>query len=196
MLVNNGRYGYTAAIEEGEDEAVPSLFATNFFGPVDLFKAALPGIRRRGSRLIVNNSSVCARIAFAGGGYCFRREGCLGRAVRVAAQGGRAAEAGVMVVESGSMRTEFCGRSADQSDIRIGAHDRALGQSGDSTIGPQRGMPVRAAAAILQATEADEPPNLLILVTDALGGIRAAVADIARDVDRFEEISRSTDAAP
>lgn len=39
VLVNNAGYGYRAAVEEGEDEAVNRLFATNFFGPVDLIKS-------------------------------------------------------------------------------------------------------------------------------------------------------------
>lgn len=39
VLVNNAGYGYRAAVEEGEDEAVIRLFATNFFGPVDLIKS-------------------------------------------------------------------------------------------------------------------------------------------------------------
>ena len=32
VLVNNAGYGYRAAVEEGEVEAVARLFATNFFG--------------------------------------------------------------------------------------------------------------------------------------------------------------------
>lgn len=39
VLVNNAGYGYRAAVEEGEDKAVNRLFATNFFGPVDLIKS-------------------------------------------------------------------------------------------------------------------------------------------------------------
>jgi len=69
VLVNNAGYGYTAAVEEGEDEAVARLFATDFFGPVALIKAALPGMRHREKGLIVNISSVGARITIPGGGY-------------------------------------------------------------------------------------------------------------------------------
>jgi NAD(P)-dependent dehydrogenase (short-subunit alcohol dehydrogenase family) len=68
-LVNNAGYGYTAAIEEGEDGAVAELFATNFTGPVNLIKAVLPGMRTRRAGLIVNISSVGAKVALPGGGY-------------------------------------------------------------------------------------------------------------------------------
>ena len=49
VLVNNAGYGYRAAVEEGEDADVATLFATNFFGPVALIKAVLPGMRAAGA---------------------------------------------------------------------------------------------------------------------------------------------------
>jgi NAD(P)-dependent dehydrogenase (short-subunit alcohol dehydrogenase family) len=54
VLVNNAGYGYRAAVEEGDPADVQRLFATNFFGPVALTKAALPGMRARRSGAIVN----------------------------------------------------------------------------------------------------------------------------------------------
>ena len=62
VLVNNAGYGYRAAVEEGEDDAVAQLFATNFFGPVAMIKAVLPGMRSRRNGAIVNVSSIGARI--------------------------------------------------------------------------------------------------------------------------------------
>lgn len=47
VLVNNAGYGYRAAIEEGEIDAVQTLFNTNFFGPIELIKAVLPQMRRK-----------------------------------------------------------------------------------------------------------------------------------------------------
>src|SRR5689334_10641146 len=45
VLVNNAGYGYRAAVEEGDETEVATLFATNFFGPVAMIKAVLPGMR-------------------------------------------------------------------------------------------------------------------------------------------------------
>jgi NAD(P)-dependent dehydrogenase (short-subunit alcohol dehydrogenase family) len=59
VLVNNAGHGYRAAVEEGEIEDVKDLFDTNFFGPVNLIKAVLPGMRREGRGTIVNISSIC-----------------------------------------------------------------------------------------------------------------------------------------
>jgi hypothetical protein len=63
-------------------------------------------------------------------------------------------------------------------------------------LSPQRGSPKKAAAAILQAVEDTEPPMLLVLGSDALAGFRAAAAETADDVNRFDQLSRSTDATP
>ena len=69
VLVNNAGYGYRAAVEEGERDAVDELFATNFCGPVALIQAVLPGMRARGSGTIVNISSIGARVSPPGSGY-------------------------------------------------------------------------------------------------------------------------------
>jgi NAD(P)-dependent dehydrogenase (short-subunit alcohol dehydrogenase family) len=193
VLVNNAGYGYTAAVEEGEDDAVERLFATDFFGPATLIKAALPGMRAAGTGTIVNISSVGARITIPGGGYYSAAkaalEGLSGSLRKEVEPFGLR----VLVVEPGSFRTEFRGRSADRSDNRIDAYDEVLGRTGETSLGEQRGDPAKAAAAILAAVEHSEPPRLLLLGTDALGGFHAAADEAARDVERFEHLTRSTD---
>ena len=54
VLVNNAGYGYRAAVEEGEDEAVRRLFDTHVFGAARTIKSVLPAIRARRSGTIVN----------------------------------------------------------------------------------------------------------------------------------------------
>jgi NAD(P)-dependent dehydrogenase (short-subunit alcohol dehydrogenase family) len=61
VLVNNAGYGYRAAVEEADDDAVQQLFATHFFGAVDLIKAVLPGMRARRDGAIINISSIGGR---------------------------------------------------------------------------------------------------------------------------------------
>src|ERR1700709_2187886 len=69
VLVNNAGYGYLAAIEEGEDDAVRAMFDTNVFGLVDVTKAVLPGMRKRRSGFIVNLSSIGGLMSFPASGY-------------------------------------------------------------------------------------------------------------------------------
>jgi NAD(P)-dependent dehydrogenase (short-subunit alcohol dehydrogenase family) len=134
VLVNNAGYGYTAAVEEGEDEAVARLFATDFFGPVALIKAALPGMRHREKGLIVNISSVGARITIPGGGYYSAAKAALEGVSGSLRKEVEPLGLRVMVVEPGSFRTDFRGRSADRSRVRIGAYDQVLGRTARPAI--------------------------------------------------------------
>src|SRR5579859_1671896 len=47
VLVNNAGHGYRAAVEEAAEDQARELFATNFFGPVALIQAVLPGMREQ-----------------------------------------------------------------------------------------------------------------------------------------------------
>jgi len=69
VLVNNAGYGYFAAIEEGEDADVRAMFETDVFGPVNLIKAVLPGMRARRQGHVVNISSVGGYVTFPAVGY-------------------------------------------------------------------------------------------------------------------------------
>ena len=60
VLVNNAGHGFRAAVEEAAADEVDELFATNFFGPVNLIKQVLPQMRARRSGTIVNVSSIGA----------------------------------------------------------------------------------------------------------------------------------------
>ncbi|MFE5703495.1 SDR family NAD(P)-dependent oxidoreductase [Rhodococcus koreensis] len=157
-------------------------------------KSALPGVRGRGNGLLINISSVGAYHHSGRGFYSAAKaalEGLSGPLRKEIEPSGLR----VLVVEPGSFRTDFRGRSADRSSVQIEAYDQVLERTGDSALSPQRGAPEKAAAAILQAAEDAESPKLLVLGSDALGGLRQAADDPARDVDRFEQLSRSTDAA-
>ena len=69
VLVNNAGYGYRAAVEEGDDADVRTLFETHFFGTVAMIKAVLPGMRARRRGAIVNISSIGAQLTPVGSGY-------------------------------------------------------------------------------------------------------------------------------
>ena len=57
----------------------------------------------------------------------------------------------------------------------------------DTAHGTQPGDPVRAARAIITAVEADEPPALLMLGTDALTAIRAVIDAQLAELAAWEE---------
>jgi NAD(P)-dependent dehydrogenase (short-subunit alcohol dehydrogenase family) len=198
VLVNNAGYGYRGAVEEGDEADVATLFATNVFGPVALIKAVLPGMRARRSGAIVNISSIGARICPPGSGYYAASkaalEGLSGSLRKELAPLGIA----VVVVEPGGFRTDFAGRSLQQSATVIDDYAETAGKrrkEHDTAHGRQPGDPARAARAILAAVEADEPPALLMLGTDALTAIRTVIDAQLAELTAWEGTSVSTDFA-
>jgi NAD(P)-dependent dehydrogenase (short-subunit alcohol dehydrogenase family) len=195
VLVNNAGYGYRAAVEEGDDAEVRTLFETHFFGAVALIKAVLPGMRARRSGAIVNISSIGATVTPVGSGYY--------AAAKAAVEGmsgalrGELAPLGisVTVVEPGAFRTDFAGRSLVQSAAAIDDYAGTAGQrrkENDTMDGNQAGDPAKAGAAIVTAVESSEPPAFLLLGPDALALYRYTADARTSEIAKWEELTSGT----
>jgi NAD(P)-dependent dehydrogenase (short-subunit alcohol dehydrogenase family) len=196
VLVNNAGIGYFAAIEEGEPAEVRKMFEVNVFGLTAMVQAVLPGMRQRRSGCIVNLSSLAGlRGMPALGQYNatkFAVEG-LSEALRR-----EVAEMGiqVMVVEPSGFRTDWAGRSAQESKHQIDDYMATAGQVRTQvreSSGHQPGDPVRAARAILQAVGSGNPPHHLLLGNDAFDGAMAKVDELRRHFAAGEAVARAAD---
>ena len=195
VLVNNAGYGYRAAVEEGEEPEVTKLFDTNFFGPVAMIKAVLPGMRARRDGAIVNISSIGARISPPGSGYYSAAKAALEAMSASLRRELEPLGITVTVVEPGGFRTDFAGRSLQQSRDAIADYADTAGRrrkEHDTAHGTQPGDPARAAQAIITAVEAPDSPFLLLLGKDALAGFRAVVEAQDKELEAWEELSLST----
>jgi NAD(P)-dependent dehydrogenase (short-subunit alcohol dehydrogenase family) len=195
VLVNNAGYGYRAAVEEGEELEVAKLFDTNFFGPVAMIKAVLPGMRARRDGAIVNISSIGARISPPGSGYYSAAKAALEAMSASLRRELEPLGITVTVVEPGGFRTDFAGRSLQQSRDAIADYADTAGRrrkEHDTAHGTQPGDPARAAQAIITAVEAPDSPFLLLLGKDALAGFRAVVEAQDKELEAWEELSLST----
>jgi NAD(P)-dependent dehydrogenase (short-subunit alcohol dehydrogenase family) len=196
VLVNNAGYGYRAAVEEGDDADVRTLFDTHFFGTVAMIKAVLPAMRARRSGAIVNISSIGAQLTPVGSGYY--------AAAKAAIEGmsgalrGELAPLGISVttVEPGAFRTDFAGRSLLQSVTPIGDYADTAGRrrkENDTMDGNQAGDPAKAGAAIIAAVESPEPPGFLLLGPDALAAYRHVADARMREITQWEHVTTGTD---
>jgi NAD(P)-dependent dehydrogenase (short-subunit alcohol dehydrogenase family) len=196
VLVNNAGYGYRAAVEEGDDADVRTLFETHFFGTVAMIKAVLPEMRARRRGAIVNISSIGAQLTPVGSGYYSAAKAAiegLSGALR-----GELAPLGISVtiVEPGAFRTDFAGRSLAQSANVIDDYAATAGQrrkERDTMHGNQPGDPAKAGAAIVAAVESPEPPAFLLLGADALAAYRYVADKRAEDIANWEQLTTSTD---
>jgi NAD(P)-dependent dehydrogenase (short-subunit alcohol dehydrogenase family) len=187
VLVNNAGYGYRAAVEEGDDAEVRTLFET--------IKAVLPDMRARRSGAIVSISSIGVQLTPVGSGYY--------SAAKAAIEGmsgalrGELAPLGisVTVVEPGAFRTDFAGRSLMQSATIIDDYAATAGQrrkENDTMDGNQPGDPAKAGAAIIAAVESGEPPAFLLLGPDALAAYRYVADGRASEIAKWEQLTSST----
>ncbi len=195
-LVNNAGYGYLAAIEEGEDDAVRALFETNVFGLVDLTKAVLPVMRAQKSGLIVNVSSIGGLTGFAATGYYHATKFAVEGLSESLALEVRPLGIDVMIVEPGPFRTNWAGPSIKASATVIDDYDATAGERRRQTAarsGNQAGDPVRGAQAIIDAALASPPPLRLLLGRAALDLARKKVDALVKDFDRWEATTVGAD---
>ncbi|KLU26690.1 short-chain dehydrogenase [Caballeronia mineralivorans PML1(12)] len=195
-LVNNAGYGYLAAIEEGEDDAVRAMFETNVFGLVDMTKAVLPIMRAQKSGIIVNISSIGGITSFAATGYYHGTKYAVEGISESLAIEVKPLGIDVLVVEPGPFRTNWAGPSIKQSATRIDAYAETAGERRKQTAarsGNQAGDPVRAAQAIIDAALSDNPPLRLLLGKTALELARKKVASLTHDFDAWEKTTIGAD---
>ena len=196
VLVNNAGIGYFAAIEEGEDKEVRRMFEINVFGMSRMIQGVLPGMRARRKGFIINVSSLAGlRSAPALGFYNatkFAVEGLSGALFQEVEPLGIK----VMVVEPSGFRTDWAGRSANESKKQIADYAKTAGEwrreiRADS--GKQPGDPVRAVKAIIAAVESAQPPRHLLLGNDAYEGAMAKLEELRKDFSAVEKIARGAD---
>ena len=196
VLVNNAGIGYFAAIEEGEATEVRKMFEVNVFGLTSMVQAVLPGMRRRGSGCIVNLASLAGlRGMPALGQYKatkFAVEG-LSEALRLEVE---PLGIQVMLVEPSGFRTDWAGRSANESKQQIADYNATAGKvraAVRASSGQQPGDPVRAVKAIIKAVGSGAPPHHLLLGNDAFEGAMAKLDELRRDFKAGEAVARDAD---
>ena len=184
VLVNNAGIGYFAAIEEGDDQQVRHLFDVNVFGLSRMIRAVLPGMRHHRTGTIVNISSVGGLRSFPSLGYYSATKFAVEGLSEALWQEVEPLGIKVMVVEPSGFRTDWAGRSAEESRSQISAYAATAGTARSqvrASSGRQPGDPVRAAAAIVEAAESPRPPHHLLLGKDAFTGANDKLEQLRRD---------------
>jgi NAD(P)-dependent dehydrogenase (short-subunit alcohol dehydrogenase family) len=199
VLVNNAGVGYFGAVEDSEESEIRRMFEINFWGLANMTRAVLPGMRARRSGHIVNISSMGGvRGAPAVGFYNATKFGLEGLSEALAQE---TAPLGikVLIVEPSGFRTDWAGRSANETKTPIADYDSTSGlrmRQIRGYSGNQPGDPERAAAAIVEAVETPDPPLRLLLGKAALAAGRAKVELLRRDFEAWAAVSEGADFPP
>jgi NAD(P)-dependent dehydrogenase (short-subunit alcohol dehydrogenase family) len=196
VLVNNAGIGYFAAIEESDELEVRKMLDVNLFGLARMTQFVLPGMRARRSGHIVNIASIGGLRAFpAVGFYNATKFAVVGLSESLALEV-EPLGIKVTIVEPSGFRTDWAGRSANESKDEIADYAETAGRNRRSiraASGKQPGDPVRAAEAIIRAVEAPKPPLHLLLGKAALKGARWKLDMLKENFDAWEETTVGAD---
>ncbi|WP_410594805.1 SDR family NAD(P)-dependent oxidoreductase [Amycolatopsis sp. lyj-23] len=198
VLVNNAGRAVVGAVEEVSDAQLRELMDLHLFGPAALVRAALPGMRRRGSGTIVQMSSQGGRQSFPGvSAYSASKFALEGWSEALA---GEVAGFGIRVVlvEPSRFRTGF-----NEADVLEFAEPSEAYRDVLATVradmagadGRQEGDPARAADIIVSLVHGDDVPLRLPLGSEAVERLTRAYRRDLEGVERWAETARSADFA-
>lgn len=196
VLVNNAGHGYRAAVEESEPTAVKELFQTNFWGPMELIKQVLPGMRARKSGAIINVTSIGAVRGALGNGYYSAAKGALELASESLLKEIQHLGIRIMLVEPGAFRTGFYGQRLQESSRRISDYDILAVQYRKENTGEpqnQRGDPQKGGELIVNIILEENSPFRLLLGSDAVQAAKDTLEDRLNEIRAWESISRQSD---
>ena len=195
VLVNNAALGYLAAIEEGEDAKIRTLFETNVLGAAHAIRAALPGMRDRGRGAIINVSSFNGVVAMPSLGYYSATKFALEGLTEALAQEVAPLGIKVMAIEPGGIRTGIVDRNlrSPRIDAYAGSAHAIidlLDNDKDFALAP--GDPDRIGEILVGLAESGEMPRRLILGADSWVGITAALEGRREEYEAWKDVSHST----
>jgi NAD(P)-dependent dehydrogenase (short-subunit alcohol dehydrogenase family) len=195
VLVNNAGYGNFASIEDVTDEDFRAQLETNFFGVVNVTRAALPLLREQRSGHIIQISSIGGGLGAPGlSAYQSAKWAVEGFSEVLTKEVGPLGIK-VTIIEPGGFRTDWAGSSMRVEEVREEYQSTVgvLARYNRERNGQQAGDPAKAAKVILRVAELSEPPLRLLLGSDAVYLARLITEQRAAEDDKWKELSLSTD---
>ena len=171
VVVNNAGYANVASAEDIADDDFRAQVDTDFFGVVNVTRAALPLLRAQGSGHIIQVSSIGGRTATPGLAAYQASKWAVGGFSEVVAQ--EVAPFGVKVTVEAS----------------VGAFQKYIRENSDVA----RTDTAKAAQVILAVAAMPDPPLHLLLGSDALFLAKLVSARLAAEDAKWADLSRSTD---
>jgi NAD(P)-dependent dehydrogenase (short-subunit alcohol dehydrogenase family) len=196
VLLNNAGYAHLAPFEQTSEEDFRHEVETNFFGVVNLTRAALPVMRKQRAGHILNVSSSSGRFGGAGStAYGAAKWAVSGFTESLAKE---VAPFGVKAVsiEPGSIRTNWTRVARGHVPALLQEYEPTIGmimKLTEHVAGNEPGDPMKVAQVLFDLSRRDDVPEHLILGSDAVA--RVAQAETARreEAEKWIATSLSTD---
>jgi NAD(P)-dependent dehydrogenase (short-subunit alcohol dehydrogenase family) len=196
VLVNNAGFGQVAPFEQTGEADFRAQIDTNFYGVVNLTRAALPVMRRQRSGHVINISSVGGRIGTPGLSAYQAAKWAVGGFTEVVAK--EAAPFGVKMVsvEPGGMRTSRGSPARGSAPDLLRDYEPSVGAMlglVKAYAGREIGDPARVARVIVDLAGRSTLPAHLLLGSDALHVHGKAEATRQEEAQEWASVSTSTD---
>jgi len=197
VLVNNAGWANPDSAEDSALEEFRAQIDTNFYGVVHLTRAVLPVMRKQRSGRILQIGSIGGRRGGTPGLSAYQ-------AAKFAVAGfsevvmNEVAPLGIQVttVEPGGFATDWAGSSMTIHPAKpdyegtVGATNTRIRGMGAAA----RGVPAKAAKALLELAAMERPPRRLLLGSDAYLLARVTLDEMRASDEQHHALSVSTDA--
>jgi len=196
VVVNNAGYGDVAPFEQLSSVRFKAVVDTNFYGVINVTRAALPIMRKQRSGVILQISSLGGRLALPGGAAYHAAKWAVGGFTESLAQ--EVAPFGVKVcaLEPGGMRTNWGARANKNTPDLLPEYEPSVGalvKALHSLWGQENSDPAKVAQVVLRLASSESLPPHLLIGSDAIRFAGQAEATRAADAQRWGAVSISTD---
>jgi NAD(P)-dependent dehydrogenase (short-subunit alcohol dehydrogenase family) len=199
VVANNAGYGNSGSIEDTPADDFRDQVETNFFGVVNVTRAALPIFRRQRSGHFLQFSSVGGRVGGSPGMAAYQ-------SAKFAVEGfsevlnAEVKPLGIRVtiVEPGPFRTDWGGSSMRFHPVAAD-YEPTVGKMNafrQETDGTWPGDPARAARILVDVVDHSDPPLRLLLGAAAVDLARKSSDERAAEASAWADVSRSADFPP
>lgn len=197
VLVNNAGRGHFGSVEDSTEEDIRLLFETNFFGPVGMIRRVLPYMRKAGSGMIVNLSSMGVMFENgAGNAYYTASKAAVEMLSDVLRNEVKPFGIDVMILEPGAFRTQFRVSSIQNTGSESPIYESTAGAAIhylNENPHNQSGDPAKAGQAIYKAVSAEKKPEVLILGKGMIETAVQTLEDRKTEIEKWRTLSESTD---
>src|SRR5271163_1363420 len=196
VVVNNAGYGDIAPFEQLSTERFKSVVDTNFYGVVNVCRAAIPIMRTQKSGCILQVSSVGGRLARPGSSPYHAAKWAVGGFTESLAQELSPFGVKVCALEPGGMRTNWGVRANQDTPELLPDYEPSVGavaKALKSYWGKEVSDPVKVAQVVLRLAASDSLPAHLLIGSDAVRFAGEAEKTREAEAAQWRQMSLSTD---
>lgn len=206
IVFNNAAYIQSTILEEASPETTLRQYQANVFGPLNVYRALMPYLRKRRSGTLVTNGSMGAWMSMTGEGLYTSSKAALRNLMLAFADEIKPFGIKHMLIEPGFFRTLLLSPGSADNGVGAGAlqipeYD-TMRQEVQAVLslydGAQQGDPVRGCQLLFEVitstgrAEGRELPAWMPLGADSCAVIRKGIEDTLKGLEEWEALAVQT----